>query len=159
MDQLLGIAPGTALHELRQQRAVVVRHMQASDDAILRPANQAGFTHAERAAVALRIANKIGDANLASHYRNALEQIEPGSKLTAIVQDAGTSKADARFATILAHADRLTVDPDAARPEHLAALSAAGLSDRAILGLSQVVAYVNYQARVLAGLRMLGGQS
>jgi len=36
-------------------------------------------------------------------------------------------------------------------------LLAAGLSAHAVVSLSQLIAYVNFQARVLAGLRMLKG--
>lgn len=159
MDQLLGIAPGSAIFELRRQRPDVVRHMQASDDAILRPSNPAGLTHAERAAVALRIAHAIGDHRLAGHYRGDLARLDSTDRLSAAAQHEIGKVADVRLKAIFTHADRLTADPDTARPEHLAALAAAGLSERAIVGLSQVIAYVNYQARVLAGLRMLGGQS
>jgi len=41
--------------------------------------------------------------------------------------------------------------------EHINALLASGLSPRALIALSQLVAYVNFQARVRAGLRLLGG--
>ena len=37
------------------------------------------------------------------------------------------------------------------------ALLAAGLSPHAVVSLSQLIAYVNFQSRVLAGLRMLKG--
>lgn len=157
MDHLLGAAPNSPLAELRRQRSDVVGHMQASDSAILRPMNDAGLSHAERAAVALRIATSIKDPRLADYYRSAATRLDASGRIVAAAE--GKADGDARFRVILEHADRLTADPDAARPEHLAQLADAGLSNRAIVGLSQVIAYVNYQARVFAGLRMLGGVS
>jgi uncharacterized protein YciW len=62
---------------------------------------------------------------------------------------------DKRWATILAHVDRVTRDPESAQPSDLQALGSAGLSPHAIVSLSQLIAYVNFQSRVLAGLRML----
>ncbi len=157
MNALAGIAPGSALADLRAQRPDIVSHMQASENAILRPAIDAGLTAAERAAVALRIATLLRDARLAAHYRVALAKLDAADRLADVID--GRTPADPRLATVLAHADRLTRDPDAAAPEHLAALATAGLSKRAIIALSQVIAYVNYQARALAGLRMLGGRT
>ena len=67
-----------------------------------------------------------------------------------------TSIADLRWRAILRHVDRLTAEPDSARREHIDGLLASGLSPRAVIALSQLVAYVNFQARLLAGLRILG---
>ena len=53
----------------------------------------------------------------------------------------------------------MTADPDSARREHIDGLLAAGLSPRAVLALSQLIAYVNFQSRVLAGLNMLQRQA
>ena len=142
MDELAGLAAGSPLYELRRQRPDVVKYMQASDDAILRPKDSAGFPHAERAQVAERIATVIGDQRLAAHYRS-MTGVKPATL-------------DPKLKAAVTHAERLTRDPDAAQPEHLTALADAGLSPQAIVALSQVIAYVNYQARVLAGLRTLG---
>ena len=51
-----------------------------------------------------------------------------------------------------------TLSGRAARPysgRTLDRLLAAGLSPHAVVSLSQLIAYVNFQSRVLAGLRML----
>jgi uncharacterized protein YciW len=148
MDTLAGIAPGSALAALRAQRPEVVRNMQASDEAVFAPRNDGGFTRPERAAAALRIATLLGDKALEKHYRERLAAFGAPEPLT------GT-----RGAAILAHVERLTRDPDSAAKAHIDALLAAGLTPHAVLSLSQLIAYVNFQARVLAGLRMLGGTS
>jgi uncharacterized protein YciW len=80
-----------------------------------------------------------------------------GSLLIASAADLATTAGEPRWRTILGHVDRLTTTPDSAQREHINALLASGLSPQALVALSQVVAYVNFQARVCAGLRLLGG--
>ena len=48
-------------------------------------------------------------------------------------------------------------DPAAPSASDIDNLLAAGLSSHAVVSLSQLIAYVNFQSRVLAGLRMLKG--
>ena len=51
--------------------------------------------------------------------------------------------------------DRVTTDPSSAQRGHLDDLAGAGLNAHAVVSLSQLIAFVNFQSRVLAGLRML----
>ena len=51
----------------------------------------------------------------------------------------------------------LTHEPRAATPAHIERLIVAGLSDKDIVTLGQLIAYFAYQIRLLAGLRVLGG--
>ena len=148
MDALAGIAPGSPLAALRAQRPEVVRNMQATDEAVFAPKNDGGFTPPERAVAALRIATLLGDKTLEKHYRERLAAFGSTEPL-----------ASARGAAILAHVERLTRDPDSATKANIDGLLAAGLSPHAVLSLSQLIAYVNFQSRVLAGLRMLGDAS
>ena len=156
MDRLAGLTPDSPLGQLRRQRPDVVRHLQASDEAIFAPVNDGGLTIAERAAAALRIAILLRDQRLQEHYRTRLVPQDSDGRLTDSVRSNAQPPADARWRAIVAHVDRLTVDPDSARREHIDGLLASGLSPRAVLALSQLVAYVNFQSRVLAGLRILG---
>jgi uncharacterized protein YciW len=142
IDALAGIS-GSALAELRRQRPDVVKHLQGSDDAIFAPQDDGGFSRAERAAAALRIATLLRDGVLEAHYRQRL---------------AGAKALDgARGAAVLRHVERITSDPDAATKADIDALLAAGLTPHGVLSLSQLIAFVNFQSRVLAGLRMLKG--
>ncbi len=142
IDALAGIS-GSALAELRRQRPDVVKHLQGSDDAIFAPQDDGGFSRAERAAAALRIASLLRDGVLEAHYRQRL----------------GNAKAldGARGAAVLRHVERITSNPDAAAKADIDALLAAGLTPHGVLSLSQLIAFVNFQSRVLAGLRMLKG--
>jgi uncharacterized protein YciW len=142
IDTLAGIS-GSALAELRRQRPDVVKHLQGSDDAIFAPQDDGGFTRAERTAAALRIASLLRDGVLEAHYRQRLGD--------------GAPLHGARGAAVLRHVERVTTDPDAATKADIDALLAAGLTPHAVVSLSQLIAFVNFQSRVLAGLRMLKG--
>ncbi|AWB07122.1 hypothetical protein A6A40_18790 (plasmid) [Azospirillum humicireducens] len=136
IDRLAGLSASSALLALRARRAEVRARTQAAHDALLAPRHPGLFPAAERAAVAERIAALAGDEALAAHYRRL------------------AAGADARPA-LIAHAERVTLSPRDSRPEHLRALEAVGLDAHGIVALSQLIALVNYQVRLLAGLNAL----
>lgn len=155
MDQLADLAPGSPLFDVRRQRPDVVRHMQGSDDAIFAPGDDGGFSRADRAAAALRVATVLRDKTLQEHYRGRLRPLDPGGGLVKIIEATPQANTDRRWTAVLAHIDRVTSEPESATRSNIDDLLAAGLSAHAILSLSQLIAYVNFQSRVLAGLRML----
>jgi uncharacterized protein YciW len=142
IDTLAGIS-GSALAGLRRQRPDVVKHLQGSDDVIFAPRDDGGFTRAERAAAALRIATLLRDGVLEAHYRRRLGDAKPLE--------------GPRGGAVLRHVERITTNPDAAARADIDALLAAGLTPHGVVSLSQLIAFVNFQSRVLAGLRMLKG--
>ena len=155
ISRLAGVATGSTVAMARALRPDVIRFTETSDAAVFRPTVEAGFTRAERVAVALRVARLIDDHAVKAHYEALLRPLDVDGKLLATVE-AGASQGTSRWARILAHVDRLTTEPGASAPSHLKVLGDAGLSPQAIIALSQVIAYVSYQARALAGLRVIG---
>ncbi len=151
MDALAGLPAGSPLAVLRRQRADVVAHMEGSDDVIFAPADDGGLSRRERASLALHIAALLRASQLARHYQARVAALQ-AHELGATVPTDG---ADRRWRAMLTHVERVTLDPSSARREHIAALLDAGLSPRAVVALGQLIAYVNFQARVLAGLTML----
>ena len=156
MDGLAGLTPGSHLGELRRQRPEVVRHLQGSDDALFAPADDGGLTRAERAAAALRVAELLRDAALVEHYHTRLRRLDPSGALEKTVE-GGAQITEGRWDAILAHVDLVTRGPASAQRSDIDELLAVGLSSRTVVSLSQLIAYVNFQSRVLAGLRMLKG--
>jgi len=146
MDTLTGLAEDSVLAALRRQRPDVVNHLQGSDDAIFAPAHHGGLTRPEREACALRVASLLRDSVLEEHYHRRLVALGEMHPLNG-----------SRGECILAHVDRVTMDPANATKSDIDTLLAAGLSAHAVVSLSQLIAYVNFQSRVLAGLRMLKG--
>jgi CMD domain protein len=156
IDALAGLTPGSALAALRRQRPDVVKHIQGSDEAIFSPADDGGLAPAERAAAALRIAELLRDGALIAHYRARLAALDPSGTLARTIE-GGAQITDARWDAIVAHVDLVTRGPGSTTREDVDQLVAAGLSSHAIVSLSQLIAYVNFQSRVLAGLRALQG--
>ena len=156
MDTLAGITTNSILGNLRRQRPEVVKHTQGSDDVIFSPQDDGGLTRAERAAAALRVTTLLRDPVLSEHYRAQLAMLDPHGTLARTVE-GGARITEVRWDAILAHVDLVTRGPGSAERKDIDNLLAAGLSSHAVVSLSQLVAYVNFQARVLAGLRMLKG--
>jgi uncharacterized protein YciW len=142
LETIIGVAPGSAISQLRAQRPDIVRHTQGSHDVLLSPSDPGGLSLAERALVAARVAELSGHAGLTRHYRSLLDERRnpPESQ---------------RQVTILLYVERVTTAPGTALPGHIDALRAAGLSARDIVALTQIVAFVSYQVRAAVGLALL----
>lgn len=151
MSRLASVTPGTPVAAAWALRPDVIRSTQASDDAVFRPNREAAFSRAERAAAACRIARLLGDKVLIAHYEAMSQPRVSGGRLLASTEETTATGTD-RWSRILAHADRVTQNPGGSEAGHLQLLSDAGLSSQAIVALSQLIAFVNYQARVRAGL-------
>jgi CMD domain protein len=158
IETLAGVQPGTPLASALVQRAEIMALSQASHDAVLRPRESGGLGHAERAALAARMACWNADPALARHYRSLLAQAGETAILAAVASGESPT-VDPRFAAIIRHADLLTQRTRDARKEDIAALVAAGVAEPDIVRLAELAAFVNYQARVIAGLRLLGAAS
>ena len=152
IDAIAGIAPGSVLDRLRRRRGEVFRHTQGSHDVLLLPQDEVGITRAERAAIALRVALTAKDEGLAAHYRKLLGQAGGEELIATVVHpDAG----ELRLGALLRHADLVALAPKEATSEDLRKLEALGLSRRDIVVVAQLVAFVSFQTRLLAGLRIL----
>ena len=159
VDRVAGIAPGSALWQLRRQRPEVVARTEASHTAALTPADPGGISHAERAALAARMARLNGDPALAAHYLKLLAMAGPAAGAGDLADPDSGVDAAPRVAAILRHVDLVTTDPKSATRADIERLTAAGLSTRDIVSLSGLIAFVNYQQRVVAGLRLLAERS
>jgi uncharacterized protein YciW len=138
IDDLLDTA---AQPTLRAQRPEAVAAVEASRAALFAADAAPTLSLAERAAVATHVAARDGDKALAAHYRAR-----------------GVATETPRLAAMLRHADLLLDAPREARPEYLAALAKAGLAPRDIVVLSQLIAFVTFETRLLAGMRLLGAR-
>lgn len=153
IEEILGVVPGSALAEALQQRQEIMRLSQASHDAVIIPREPGGLSHAERAALAARMAHQNREEALAALYATRVD----GAALRPIAGGADAPSADRRLAAIVRHVDLLTRSPRDATKGDIEALTAAGLSEPDIVRLSELIAFVNYQVRVIAGLRLLKG--
>lgn len=151
-DAIAGVAPGSRIDRLRRRRGEVFRHVQGSHDVLLFPQDEGGISRAERAAIALRVALTAKDERLAAHYRKLLAEADGSELIGAIVQpDLG----EPRLAALLHHADLLSHAPGNATLDDLRKLQALGFTSRDIVVAAQLVAFVSFQMRLLAGMRIL----
>jgi CMD domain protein len=157
IDALAGLDPGSPLAVLRRQRPDQVRYTQGSHDVLIEPAEPRGVDLVERAAVALRVARLSGDTGLQAHYHARLHALEGGSVVAAAVDGGRVGGAgwSPRLAAILHYVDLATTAPRTGTKADLDALKAVGLDAQAIVTIAQIVSFVSYQMRLLAGLRLL----
>src|SRR6266568_2312212 len=157
IEALAGVAPGSALATALVARAEIMRLSQASHDAVLVPQAPGGIDWAERAALAQRMAHLNANEALAAHYAGYLARTGESDRLAVVAHPGGAIASDPRLAAIVAHADLLTIAPREATCGHIEALKLAGIEEADIVRLSELAAFVNYQVRVIAGLRLLTG--
>ncbi|WP_313396377.1 alkylhydroperoxidase domain protein [Pantoea septica] len=143
LAELADIAPSSALAQARATRDAATRHAQGSYE-VLFSQQESDFPLAERLALAAQVAEWHGAERLRAHYA--------GHPTYQPLNDA------ARHLLARDFAQRLTFEPVAAAPEHIQALRDAGWSERGVVTLAQLVGFISFQSRLLAGLRLLQGE-
>lgn len=156
IERLAGVRPGSPLAAALAERAQIMGLSQASHDAVLVPRAPGGLSHGERAALAVRMARALADEALAAHYQGLLSQAGETPELTRVAAGQAGPFAP-RLGAIVRHADMLTLAPREATRGDVETLTAAGIAEADVVRLAELAAFVNYQARVIAGLRLLGG--
>lgn len=160
IEDILGVAPGSPVAELRRRRPEALRHAQGAYEELLRPADPGGVSHAERAALALRVSLREGEAALAERYRALAQQAGAEAEARAAEDLSGDgSAAGERLAALLRHADMVALRPGECGQADIDRLLALGLSSRDVVAVTQLVSFVPYQVRLLAGLRALMEES
>ena len=185
IDSLADIAPGSALDTIRTRRPQARLHAQATYDSLFKPASEADASKRERFAIALFVARLHGKQEITAHYGKLLEadpELQEAVRMAAAAAGsqgpwgrypAGPLSAEdkpgaadriaspvrdqlgERIAAALEHAHMLVYHPRDAAPAHLQALLDAGWSTTGIVAISQLVAFLSYQIRVVTGLRVL----
>ena len=154
IEGILGIAPGSPLAELRRRRPEALRHAQGAYRELLMPEDPGNVSHAERAALALRVALRENDAALAKHFRGLLEKAG-AQEAIMLAEDLSAAPMEGRLAALLRYADVVGSHPAEVTQGTIDALSAMGLTPRDIVAVTQLVSFVPYQVRVIAGLRAM----
>ena len=155
--QVVGAASSNRLAELIKGRADIFALTQTTEDAVLQPCETGAISHAERAALACRMAGLNAAKQLTEHYQQRLSQHEITTTLQQLAHPGtlDTSFTDARLAALVRHVDLVTQAPKNATQTDIQALQDAGVTDADIVRLSELIAFVNYQLRLIAGLRLL----
>lgn len=161
IDKILGLQAGEPRHLLRHNREKIAHHTQLSEDALFDGAVE-DISVAERLFAAWYAAHLTGIDALAREYETRLVVVATSDDaaltrqaIDSIHRGVDTGLGNARLAAIAEHTRMLNDHPVRARPAHLHALQAAGLTTHAIVVLSQLLAFVAYQARVIAAVHAL----
>jgi len=164
VDASVPLAAGGVVHAVRHQRDKVVAATQGSYESLFDPA-LSGPPLPERLLAAHAIARSAGSVALQAHYRAQLDAL---ASLSAAQQAAAEGAPlesvgeDPRLQAVLAFTRALTDRPVEGDREALLKLPAAGLATPEVVALAQLIAFVAYQVRVVAGLQALaalGGDS
>jgi uncharacterized protein YciW len=102
-----------------------------------------------------------GEGALADRYRALLGRAGAPAALARAAEDLsedGVAAAGERLAALLRHADLVASRPGDCGQADIDRLVALGLSPRDIVAVTQLVAFVPYQVRLLAGLRAMQGE-
>lgn len=153
IDQAAGLTAEDALYQTRRLRPEFVNGAELCRQSVLTPQDDQGLPADLRLALALRMARLNQDASLEQAYQAQLAALQPSDALLQLA--AGDAVADEPLATLARHTDLVTQQPVQATAQHIRLLEQAGLSNPQIVALSELIAFVNFQTRVAAGLRLL----
>jgi CMD domain protein len=188
IDQLVGVEDGDRVFALRAQRPDAKRNAQASYDALFHSDDLTQVSQVERLAIAFwavaltqsptvaHYRDLLGAASPATLA--ALTAALPGAVTAGPYGDYPdgplsaenehgliwqpspelTSSVGVRLAAALAHTHLLTYRPRDASADALQTLLDAGWTTTGIVTLSQLVSFLNFQLRVVAGLTILKGE-
>ena len=152
--RLAGLAADSPLRQLLAQRADIMDLTEKSRQAVLMPEEPGGLSPTVRALIAVRAAERLGDRVLTDHYFDLFSHGD-GAYDLADLTDPDRRAEDPRLAAVLDHADRLTCHPRTSTRSDIETLQRAGVGDADIVRLAELVAFLSYQARLIAGLRLM----
>lgn len=153
IDKAAGLSPEDALYATRRFRPEFVDGAELCRLSVLKPANDQGLAADLRLALAQRIAALNADQALVQDYAAQLAQGQPTPTVLALA--AGETRLAEPLATLARHVDFVTLTPASAEAGDIRRLEAAGLTSPQIVALSELIAFVNFQTKVAAGLRLM----
>ncbi|WP_343620674.1 CMD domain protein [Ralstonia sp.] len=155
VDQVADLGDGSPTHALRRAREKVATATQGSYEALF-DAALPGLTLGERLLVALYTCHLTPAPELAEHYRARLANTPVDADvLQAVDQGNVDTLGDTRLRAILIFTRTLVERPIEGDRDALLRLPAAGLATADVVTLAQLIAFLSYQTRLVAGLRAL----
>jgi uncharacterized protein YciW len=159
IDSILGPHSAAAVSLLRGEKPELAAQMQDYYNAVFEPAPDSAqaLSPAERWLIAVRTASRTKSAIVVEWYSE--QALRSGVDTDAIAKTADSALpwvGEPRMTAIMRHVDLIVSHPGDSSRADIDALLNAGLTPAAIVALSQVVAYVSYQLRLIAAFRALG---
>lgn len=162
VNAILGIDDDSPIAELRNRKPDLVRELQDYYLSLFEPTADSAqaLPVAGRALVAIRVASHTGSTAVSEWYTRLA--LDAGATQAQVAQASETNRPvedSTNLGAALRHADLLTTRPADAQKSDLQVLKDAGFTPAGIVSLSQAIAFVSYQLRLIAGLRAFGGQA
>ena len=158
IDRLAGLAAGNPVFATRHERSKVAVATQACEDLLLGNQLDSALTQAERLVLAAEQARVSGVTVLEAEYRARAEALGDAitPELRSILDQPGAQTGNARLDAMLHFVRTLALNPAQSDQAALLAIPAAGLSLNDTVLLAQLIGFVAYQARLLAGVKAMG---
>ncbi|MDJ0631285.1 MAG: hypothetical protein QNJ44_23725 [Rhodobacter sp.] len=143
-----GVVPGGEAAAAAETRANIFDMTRIAEDAVLRPRDTGPWSHPLRAALAARIARLNGENALAEHHMAAAGDF-------AALADPADDGASRGCGAVIAFMDKVAARTRDVQVRDITALQSAGIADADIVRLAELNAFLAYQLRVIAGLRLM----
>lgn len=155
IDQLAGLQADHALHAIRHQRAKVALATQACEDLLLGSELPSTLSQAERLVLAAEQARVSGITVLQQLYQQRAQALALPPALRRVLDEHGCTTGDARLDAMRHFVHSLSLEPAQSDRQALLNIPAAGVSVDDTVLLAQLIGFVSYQARVIAGLQAM----
>ncbi|WP_353475929.1 hypothetical protein PVT71_23400 (plasmid) [Salipiger sp. H15] len=147
-----GVTEGGPAAAAAALRGNIMEMTQTAEEAVLAPADCGAWPADLRAALAARIARLNGEEATGLRYAARMA----GADYAALA-DPSEDGAALGLARVVAFMDSVAMLPRDVTAEEISALLGAGVSDADIVRLCELNAFLAYQLRLIAGLRLMTG--
>lgn len=158
IDRIIGLDVNSAVFALRREREKVRLGAEASEEALLNADLPGSLSRTERLMICIYAASTSNAEPLAVHYRNLwpVTDLDLLASLNAVLAgDDFTRLPTPRSIALLTYARTLLLEPVHGDQSALAELASAGLSEPDIVALSQLVGFLSFQIRLVAGVNAI----
>lgn len=131
-------------------RSDVLIMTQEAEDAVLKPLDCGNWPHCLRAALAARIATHNSLPELALHYTQRISDDNYND-----VANPSNNGSALNLTHVIAFMDGVTVQPRDINESDIRQLQDAAVSDADIVKLTELIAFMAYQTRLIVGLKLL----
>lgn len=159
VNSILGIDDNSPIAQLRNQKPTLVQELQDYYLSLFEPteASALALPVIDRYVVAVRVASHTNSTAVVNWYAALAQGAGVTPEVIDQARDIATPWSErTQLDAAIRHADLLTTRPSDARKHDLDFLKTAGFTPAGIVSLSQTIAFVTYQLRLIAGLRALG---
>jgi len=148
IDRAAGLEPDMPAFDVRDRRAEFLDGAEACRKCVLEPDDDLGLAPDIRMAIGRRVARTSDNEKIVAAY-----PLPASPALAAFAE--GDEPSDPYLAAIAAHTDMIASDPGRSSAADLQRLLDAGLTVPQVIALSELLAFVCFQIRVVHGLALL----